>query len=119
MRASFAPGYMEGSRLMNERRATERLAPDSIRCSGGRIIDFSLRGMRISARKPWAEGERRAITLRAGLRTVTVNAICVWTRREGPFKHTPGLAFADIKPETMTTLSAMRAKDDTPLRRAA
>ena len=104
---------------MAERRALPRITPDGIRCSSGRIIDFSTRGMRMHARRPWAEGERRSITLRNGLRTVQINAVCVWTRREGAFKHAIGLAFADVQPQPMATLSAMLARDDTPLRRAA
>lgn len=95
------------------------MSGQGIRCSGGRVIDFSIRGMRLHARRPWAEGERRTLTLGSGLRSVQVTAVCVWTRREGPFKHAIGIAFADIKPETMATLSAMLSRDDTPLRRAA
>lgn len=104
---------------MTERRGTARQSPEDIKCSGGRIIDFSVRGMRICSRRPWAEGERRSLVVRKGLRSATVTAVCVWTRRDGAFRHVTGLAFAEAEPELMANLAAMLAMDDTPMRRAA
>jgi len=104
---------------MNERRQAARVPPDGIRCCGGRIIDFSVRGMRICTRRPWAEGERRTILVRKGLRIANVTAVCVWTRKDGPFRHAVGLAFADITPQVVAQLSAMMTSEENPMRRAA
>lgn len=74
-------------------------------CSAGRVVDVSTRGMRIQCRRRWKPGQKRTITLIEGSMLVRVEAESVWCRKVGTMRHTVGLAFTTVSPESAELLS--------------
>jgi hypothetical protein len=98
----------------NAQTAESRRAPrgsvSGVSCTAGRIVDFSTRGLRLTSRRRWTEGQRLAIRLK-GVGTppegIQVTATCVWARREGWFRHVVGVAFQDMDGGTRQALEAL------------
>ncbi len=80
-------------------------AVKELSCNHGRVIDVSTRGMRLQTRRKWKAGQRRVITLCEDTLCVRIEAECVWCRKIGTFKHTIGLAFTTVSPESADLLS--------------
>lgn len=88
------------------------LCLNELLCSAGRAIDISTRGMRIQCRRRWKPGQRRSITLIEGSLLVRVEAECVWCRKVGTLKHTVGLAFTTVSPESAELLSQIVSRQN-------
>lgn len=97
-------------------RRVSGLCIHSLVCNAGRVVDVSTRGMRIQSLRKWKPGQRRLVTLIEGSLVVRVEAECVWCRKIGTLKHTVGLAFTTVSPESAELLSqivARQSKADT------
>jgi hypothetical protein len=79
-------------------------------CNMGRVVDVSTRGMRLQSRRKWKAGQRRVVTLCEDTLCVRVEAECVWCRKVGALKHTIGLAFTTVSPESAELLSQIVAR---------
>jgi hypothetical protein len=93
------------------------LCLSEVLCSAGRVIDVSTRGMRIQCRRRWKTGQKRTITLIEGSLMVRVEVECVWCRKVGTLKHTAGLAFTTVSPESAEMLNQIvsrQAKSNDP-----
>lgn len=90
-----------------EHRGNRRAGGQSVvglSCNLGRVIDVSTRGMRLDSRRKWKPGQRRLVTLCEGELCVQVEAECVWCRKLGMLKHTVGLAFTTVSPQSAELL---------------
>lgn len=74
---------------------------DGLSCDRGRVIDLSIRGMRMRCRRGWAVGQKREIVLISGGTRLRLPARCVWARRDSLFSWTIGLAFEGATPEQL------------------
>lgn len=93
-----------------ESRRVSGSAVAKLLCNSGRVIDVSTRGMRLQSRRKWKTGQRRLITLCEADLCVRVEAECVWCRKIGTLKHTVGLAFTTVSPESAELLSQIVAR---------
>jgi hypothetical protein len=80
------------------------LCLNELLCNAGRVVDVSTRGMRLQSWRRWKPGQRRSITLIEGSAVVRVEAECVWCRKIGTMRHTIGLAFTTVSPESAKLL---------------
>lgn len=103
MTQTMVPPLKQLADLLDPRRADQRgaLRRDvrGVTCSAGRIIDFSLTGMRLQTRRQWPAGVAQTVTLAASPVELTLPATGVWSRREGWWKHIVGVAFENLTPE--------------------
>lgn len=97
--------------------ADQRSAPrvsgiclNELLCNAGRVVDVSTRGMRLQSRRRWKPGQRRTITLIEGSVVVQVEAECVWCRKIGTLRHTIGLAFTTVTPDSAKLLAEIVAR---------
>lgn len=95
--------------LLDPRRADQRSNPRrgaaaDVRCSAGRVIDFSMTGMRLRCRKAWPEGQSGLVTLTGRPERVTLSATGVWSRKEGWRNHVVGVTFGPMDPQQRATL---------------
>lgn len=86
-------------------RRVSGIAVRELSCNMGRVVDVSTRGMRLQSRRKWKTGQRRMVTLCEDTLCVRVEAECVWCRKVGALKHTVGLAFTTVSPESAELLS--------------
>ncbi len=84
-----------------DNRSVGRLQVDGLSCDRGRVIDLSIRGMRMRSRRGWGVGQRREVELVSGGTRLRLPARCVWARRDGIFSWTIGLAFEGATPEQL------------------
>lgn len=96
----------EGGNAVSDRRFG-RVRVEGLTCNRGRIIDLSIRGMRVRACGTWAPGEHKAVTLRSAGTTLTLPATCVWSRREGIMRWTIGLSFESATPDQLRVVGEM------------
>ncbi len=97
--------------LCGDRYAEDRTSPrvsgiclNELLCNAGRVVDVSTRGMRLQSWRRWKPGQRRSITLIEGSVVVRVEAECVWCRKIGTMRHTIGLAFTTVTPDSAKLL---------------
>jgi hypothetical protein len=83
----------------SNRRKGGRIATRGLSTNRGEIADLSSAGCRLQTRRPWREGERRSITLRGASMALTLDARCVWVRKDGFLRYTLGLTFEAFSDE--------------------
>lgn len=95
-----------GEHIVRERSGprVSGLCLNELLCNAGRVVDVSTRGMRLQSWRRWRPGQRRSITLIEGSVMVRVEAECVWCRKIGTMRHTIGLAFTTVTPESAKLL---------------
>jgi hypothetical protein len=102
--------WRDGHPAEAERRDARRLAiPEhpALRCSLGRVVDLSTRGIRVSRRGPLTPGaEIFSFTLRSGSDRLVLRGGCVWSRRTGFMRHLVGIALAGMTAEETRMLRA-------------
>ncbi|MBL0922038.1 MAG: PilZ domain-containing protein [Phycisphaerales bacterium] len=92
---------------LGDHRVAGRVHVEGLSCDRGRIIDLSVRGMRLLRRRAWAPGRKGHVTLMSVGARLTLPARCVWSRRDGMFAWTVGLAFDGATPEQLRTVGEL------------
>lgn len=94
--------------LLDPRRTDQRGALrhgiQGVTCSAGRILDLSITGMQLQAKREWPAGESRTLSFTARPTELSLTAASVWSRREGWRKHIVGVAFESLSAEQRATL---------------
>ncbi len=110
-RAFWTTPWRDGHAVEDERRDRNRVAVRTddvdLRCSLGRIVDMSTRGLRLTRHRHLTPGgDIFSFTLRSGRDALTLRGACVWSRKSGFMHHTVGIAFAGMTPEETQLLRA-------------
>lgn len=91
----------------SQQRTSGRLHVEGLTCDRGRIIDLSVRGMRVRCKRGWIVGQRREVTLASPRVRLRLPARCVWARRDGFFSWTVGLAFDGATPDQLRDVAEL------------
>lgn len=93
-----------------DRRTAGRVHVEDLQCNRGQVLDLSQTGAKLLTRRPWPQGKVRTLVFLGGRIAVTVEARCVWTWKEGLFRHIVGVYF-ERPTEEQTRLLADLARD--------
>ena len=105
-----------GQRTAAERRGDLRVEIEGgLRSDHGRVVDFSLHGVRILSDRRWEERATHRLCISSEHRTLVIDARCVWCRQEGLRDHLIGLAFDRVNEEQASTIHALLEDRGTPL----
>jgi len=91
----------------SQQRTSGRLHVEGLTCDRGRIIDLSVRGMRVRCKRGWVVGQRRDVTLASARTRLRLPARCVWARHDGFFSWTVGLAFDGATPDQLRDVAEL------------
>ena len=101
----------------SDQRRAPRRAVRGVRCrvatgsrwlwAPARIVDFSIRGIRIRTPAAWDAGEVRTIRISAGPLRLELAACSVWSRPEGHLRRTVGAAFQGLTPQQEVLLAQL------------
>ncbi len=100
-----------------EQRRAPRRAVRGVRCrvatgsrwlwAPARIVDFSVRGIRVRTPAAWDAGQVRTIRIAAGPLRLELAACCVWSRPSGRLMRTVGAAFQGVSPQQEVLLAQL------------
>ena len=82
----------------------------SIRCNRGRVVDFSIRGVRLACLRAWAPGVRKPLRFEYFDTEIEIEAEAVWCRRSSPFRHTVGIRYVGVNAQAASALDAIAAR---------
>ncbi len=105
-----------GQRTAAERRDDLRVDVEGgLRSDHGRVVDFSLHGVRILSDRRWEERVIHRVCISSANRTLVIDARCVWCRQEGLRDHLIGLIFDRVSEAQAETIQALLEDAGTPM----
>jgi len=87
-----------------DRREGARTRVEDLRCNRGEILDLSQSGARILTWRPWRMNKVAPLVIVGAGGAITLEARCVWTWKEGLFRHVVGVYFESVTPEQRQVL---------------